>query len=124
MFGGALGAMLRVAIRNIDIFHSENNIPFSTLAVNIAGALILAFFLTVAFEVSNFDPDIRIGFSTGFLGAFTTFSTLCKETAGLIFDGYYFSAGAYIILSCVLGILAAYIGYISAKKVIVKLTHD
>jgi len=123
MLGGAAGAVLRVLVRNMDLFQPADKIPVSTLAVNITGALILAFFLTLAFEISNFDPDIRIGFSTGFLGAFTTFSTLCKETSILIFNDSYFWASLYIALSCILGFAAAYVGYILAKKVIMKLTH-
>ncbi len=124
MLGGAAGAVLRVLVRNMELFQCTSGLPYSTLVVNFTGALILAFFLTVSFEISNFDPDIRIGFSTGFLGAFTTFSTLCKETAMLMFNGDYSSAILYIVLSCVLGFAAAYVGYILAKKVIVKLTHN
>ncbi|NMC56947.1 MAG: fluoride efflux transporter CrcB [Eubacteriaceae bacterium] len=122
LIGGAIGAVLRVVIKGINLFNYSGNIPINTLIINISGAFILMFFLTVAFEVAGFDANIRLGISTGFLGAFTTFSTLCKETVVLIFNGYYFSAFLYILLSFVLGLATAYAGYILAKKYIVKIT--
>lgn len=122
LIGGAAGAVLRAVIKDINLFNYSGNIPINTLIINVSGAFILMFFLTVAFEVAEFDANIRLGISTGFLGAFTTFSTLCKETTVLIFNGYYFSAFIYILLSAVLGLATAYGGYILAKKSIVKIT--
>ena len=67
------------------------------------------------------DAAIRLGIATGFLGAYTTFSTLCKETAELIYRGDYFSAIIYIAISIVLGFAAVYFGIVSARKVVSKL---
>lgn len=122
LIGGAAGAVLRVVIKGINLFNYSGNFPVNTLIINICGAFILMFFLTVAFEIAEFDADIRLGISTGFLGAFTTFSTLCKESAVLIFSGYYFSAFLYILLSALLGLATAYCGYILAKKSIARVT--
>ena len=80
----------------------------------------LALFLTIAFEVMAVDPDIRLGVSTGFLGAFTTFSTLCKETVTLMVSGEYFSAILYITVSTILGFAAAYFGTVMARETISK----
>ncbi len=122
LIGGAAGAVLRVVIKEINLFNYSGNFPVNTLIINICGAFILMFFLTVAFEVAEFDANIRLGISTGFLGAFTTFSTLCKETTILIFSGFYFSACIYILLCSVLGLATAYCGYILAKKSIASVT--
>lgn len=122
LIGGALGAVLRVVIKSINLFNYSGNIPLNTLIINISGAFILMFFLTVAFEVAEFDANVRLGISTGFIGAFTTFSTLCKETTIMIFNGYYMSAFAYILLSGMLGLVVAYAGYVLAKKTISKVT--
>jgi fluoride ion exporter CrcB/FEX len=62
---------------------------------NVLGAFALAFILTIAFEIWTFDSDIRLGVTTGFLGAFTTFSTLCKETVGLMQNGDIFPQFIY-----------------------------
>ncbi|MPN30267.1 putative fluoride ion transporter CrcB [bioreactor metagenome] len=64
----------------------------------------------MALSVREFDPDIKLGLTVGFLGAFTTFSALCRETVDLLGRGDYFFALAYMILSVVLGLLGAYAG--------------
>jgi len=121
--GGALGAVLRLAIKNIHIWNYHENIPLNTLIINITGSFILALFLTFAFEVMEVDADIRLGVSTGFLGAFTTFSTLCKETVALMVSGEYFSAISYLTVSTVLGLTAAYLGIVLARELILKLVR-
>lgn len=120
MIGGAAGAPLRVLLRNLPVWSHVGGIPVNTLAVNIIGSFFLAFFLAVAFEVAKFDADIRLGVSTGFLGAFTTFSTLSKETALLMFSGDYIPAISYILLSGGLGLAAAYLGAVLAGEYIAK----
>lgn len=119
--GGILGAILRYLIKGMHIYHYHENVPLNTLIINITGSFVLALILTVAFEVWEFNADIRLGIATGFLGAYTTFSTLCKETVGLIYQGDYFSAISYITVSTMLGIAAAYFGIVLAREVVSKL---
>jgi CrcB protein len=118
LIGGAAGAPLRVVLRSLQVWEHSGGIPVNTLAVNIIGSFILAFFLTIAFEVSKFDADVRLGVSTGFLGAFTTFSTLSKETALLIYSGDYVPAFSYVLLSGILGLSAVYLGVVLARELI------
>jgi fluoride exporter len=119
--GGVLGAVLRYLIKGVHIYHYHENVPLNTLIINVAGSFILALVLTIAFEVWEFDASIRLGIATGFLGAFTTFSTLCKETVGLLHEGDYFSAISYITVSTMLGLAAAYFGIVLAREVVSKL---
>ncbi|MCR4435796.1 MAG: fluoride efflux transporter CrcB [Clostridiales bacterium] len=119
--GGILGAISRYLIKGLHIYHYHENVPLNTLIINVTGSFILALVLTVAFEVWEFDASIRLGIATGFLGAYTTFSTLCKETVGLIHQGDYFSAITYITDSTIVGIAAAYFGIVLAREVVSKL---
>jgi len=119
--GGILGAVLRYLIKEVHIYHYHENIPLNTLIINVTGSFILALVLIVAFEVWEFDASLRLGIATGFLGAYTTFSTLCKETVGLIHQGDYFSAISYITVSTMVGLAAAYFGIILAREVVSKL---
>ena len=82
--GGMLGAILRYFIKNIHIYNYKEAIPINTLLINVSGSFLLALILTIAFEIFEFDADLRLGIATGFLGAYTTFSTLCKETVNLM----------------------------------------
>lgn len=119
--GGILGAISRYLIKGVHIYHYHENVPLNTLIINVTGSFMLALVLTIAFEIWEFDASIRLGISTGFLGAYTTFSTLCKETAGLINKGDYFSAITYITDSAMVGIAAVYLGMVLAREVVSKL---
>jgi CrcB protein len=114
--GGFTGAILRYLIEQIRIQIYHENIPLNTLFINVSGAFLLALILTIAFEVWEMDSDIRLGITTGFLGAYTTFSTLCKETVMLLRGGEYLSAIFYITISAMLGLGAAYLGVVLARK--------
>lgn len=122
--GGILGAILRYYIKNIQIYHYKEVIPLNTLLINISGSFVLALILTIAFEVWEFDSNIRLGIAAGFTGAYTTFSTMCKETVTLINNGYYFSAVSYITVSTILGLGAVYFGIVVAREVKSKLVNN
>lgn len=113
--GGFLGAAMRLLFREIRLFEWHDAIPLDTLLLNIAGAFVLAFILTVSFEFRELDADIRLGISTGMIGAFTTFSALCKETVRLMNGGRYFYAASYILLSAALGLGAVWLGTAAAR---------
>lgn len=114
--GGFLGAILRYLVKGIQIYHYQENIPLNTLFINISGTFLLAVIMATAAEIWEFDPDIRLGLTTGLIGAYTTFSTLCKETAGLLQNGDYFSAISYLTVSTVLGLGMAYFGIVLARE--------
>lgn len=117
--GSFMGAVLRYLIKNIQIQNFYESIPFNTLFINVLGAFLMAFILMIVFE----DAILRLGITTGILGAFTTFSTLCKEIGSLIKNGDFFSAVLYMTASILLGLGAAYVGIILAREVNVKLLN-
>lgn len=121
MICGALGALLRLLVKNTHISDYFGNILLNTLLINITGCFLLALFLVVSLEIIDIDANLRIGVSTGFLGAFTTFSSLCKENVLLMLNGQYFSAISYIIISIVLGLAASFLGVVLARKIIAKM---
>ena len=57
--------------------------PLGTLAINVAGCLILSFVTTLALG-RVVPPDARLILGTGFCGAFTTFSTFELEADELL----------------------------------------
>jgi CrcB protein len=114
--GGAAGAILRHLIAEVPIRNYMQNIPLGTLIINITGCFVLAFILTASIEIFKFGPNLRLGIATGFVGAYTTFSTVCRQTADLFAGGYYYSAVDYIVVSAALGFSATYFGVILARK--------
>ena len=118
--GGALGAMLRVAFKEMDFHQILGQLPVNTLMINLSGSFLLAFILSISLERLERHPDIRLGVATGFFGAFTTFSTMCKEITSLINSGNLLPAIAYAILSIMLGLVFAWLGIFLAEKIAVK----
>lgn len=114
--GGALGAILRFMIKNINFYNYKEAIPLNTLIINLTGSFVLALVSTMALEGFKLDDDLKLAITTGFIGAYTTFSTMCKETVGLINHGLYFSAVSYIGFSAVFGLCFAYFGVIVARE--------
>ena len=121
--GGGLGAILRYLIKMIPA--SSSTIPAGTLVANITGCFALALILTVALQILHFDADLRLGVTTGFLGGFTTFSTLCKETAFLLSDGFWPVGSVYLLLTLTLGIAAGFLGIAAGNKIVsIKAGHS
>jgi CrcB protein len=81
-----------------------------TLLVNVSGAFLLGLFLALTDEQLAIPPYWRPVIATGFLGAYTTFSTLMYESFNRFEAGDLATAGANIIASVVLGLLATYLG--------------
>lgn len=118
--GGFLGAISRVFIKNLHILNYKGDFPINTFIINITGSFILALVLTTAFEVWKFDSDIRLGIATGFLGAYTTFSTFCKETNNLLNQQQFITALIYVLFSVGIGFLFAYAGVLLARNSVSK----
>lgn len=110
-----LGALLRFAAKGMNFGGFSGTLPFGTLFVNLTGSFLLALILTVAFEVRKPNEDIRIGITTGFLGAYTTFSTFCRETADFLASGHYLPALLYVLLSLLLGFGGVYAGIAAGR---------
>ncbi len=114
--GGFLGAMLRFIIKEAPLVITS--FPLNILIINFVGTLLLAFFLTVTFEYRGINPNLRMGIVTGFFGALTTFSTLCKDSILLLINGEYLASFLNVIISIIGGLLFAYIGFVLAREII------
>ena len=117
--GGFLGAISRYGLKNWQVLHISSQFYLNTVIINIVGCFILALFLRLAFDIWELDSDFRLGIATGFIGAFTTFSTLCRETIGLLFSGAVMYSLLNLVFSVTAGITAVYLGDMCAKKIII-----
>jgi len=102
---GGLGALARFALDGAVSEWLGRAFPYGTLAVNLSGALVLG--VLVGATVT---PDALRLAGTGFVGAFTTFSTWMLETHRLAEDGEAASAVGNLVVSLVLGIALAALG--------------
>jgi CrcB protein len=78
--GGALGAIARY----MTVLFAQNqwglNFPYGTLIVNAFGSLLAGFLLAIFVGRYNASEYWRLFFFTGFLGAYTTFSSFAAES--------------------------------------------
>jgi len=115
--GGGLGSVLRYAAHRVAASYAGPDTVMGTLAVNLAGSFALGFFLTLVlgrFPVSN---EIRTFLTFGFLGGFTTFSTLSYQTVNLLEGGFFISALGSLAANVILGLAVAYCGVALARTV-------
>ena len=96
---------------------AKDTFPWATFWTNISGSFVLGFVLVLMIE--HFPPSryLRPFFATGFLGAFTTFSTLAVETDLLVKDGHPSLGVAYAVVSLAAGLTAAWAGIRTARRV-------
>jgi len=104
------GAIARYIFESVPMNKNLSDFPVNTLLINVAGSFVLCLILTIGFDVWQINIDVKQGITTGFIGAFTTFSTFCKEFVILVQQNKLSVAGIYITASLTLGILAAFTG--------------
>lgn len=102
---GGLGALARFSLDGAVATRAGRDFPFGTLAVNITGAFVLGVLVGSTIDANGF----RLA-GTGFIGAYTTFSTWAFESHRLGEDGQLRLGGVNFGVSLVLGVLAAWLG--------------
>jgi CrcB protein len=112
---GALGALARYGLEGFVSRRAGGAFPWGTFAVNISGAFALGLVFTLGTERWALAPWFRSALTIGFLGAYTTFSTLSFETYRLAADRAVGLAFANIVGSCAAGLLAVYVGVVLAR---------
>lgn len=109
MVGGALGALARYAVglllRSAFLGPGGVAFPLATLVVNVSGSFLLAFVSSVALR-GIVSPQALVAVGTGFLGAFTTFSTFAFESDALLRGGLTWWAVLSVVGNLALGLLA------------------
>ncbi len=114
--GGFLGAIARYSVGIwIDALW-RRDFPLATFIVNITGCFILGLFLTLAPERMPIGPLPRLPVATGFVGAYTTFSTFEYETQRLTTTGAFGWALVNVLTSVVAGFLAVKLGVMLARR--------
>lgn len=114
--GGALGAPARYGVAQL-VHVSPHTFPWATFWTNLTGSFALGLFLVVV--VGRYPPSryLRPFVATGFLGAYTTYSTFAVESILLVKDGHAGVALAYSAASLVAGLLSAGAGMAAGRAI-------
>ena len=107
---GALGALSRWLLTAAIDRHLPAGFPHGTLVVNVLGCLLLGWAGTLLLAKLPASAHARAAVATGFLGAFTTFSTFAFDTVVLWRAGESARAVTNVGLSLGLGLAAVALG--------------
>lgn len=114
--GGALGAMFRYAVDRAvnDAFGAT---VLGTFAANISGSFLLGIVVAAASGRLGLSEEARVFAAVGFLGSYTTFSTLTVASVLLAGEGDWTRAAVNILGSVAAGVVAAFAGLVIGRAV-------
>jgi CrcB protein len=106
--GGTIGALARVGLAQLAP-HGAGGWPWATFAVNMAGALLIGYF--VASLRDHPEESVAHPFlTTGICGTLTTFSTVQLELFEMVDGGHLGLAAAYVAVTLAAGYAFVRIG--------------
>ena len=110
--GSALGGMARYWCSGFVAERAGEAFPWGTLIINVLGSFVIGLFGGLTGPDGRFlvSPDVRIFVMVGLCGGYTTFSSFSLQTLTLMQDGEWARAGANVVLSVVLCLLAVWLG--------------
>jgi CrcB protein len=112
---GFFGAITRAALGKAIKAMVGTVFPLGTFAINLTGCFILSFFLTLTLERLEINPKLRLAIGTGFLGAFTTFSTFAVDSVNLIRSQQMWVSAAYILGTSFGCVVLAWLGIVTSR---------
>lgn len=106
---GAAGTLARYGLDGL-LSRRGSAFPWGTFAVNVSGSFLLGLLFTVLAARVDVAPWLRSALLVGFLGAYTTFSTLSLDTIRLVEGGSSWLAVANSLGSVAAGLTAVWAG--------------
>ncbi len=117
-FGAIAGALSRYYLTLWFAKNFGTAFPYGTFFINLTGCLGMGFFVTFALErMAIIPPEVRLMVTTGFLGAYTTFSTYGLESVSLLRDRNFSVMSFYWSGSAILGVISVQLGIMLARLV-------
>ena len=115
--GGGVGSALRYGVGRLSVHYLGPTSVWGTFLVNVTGSFALGFFIALALERLAVPAQVRALVAVGFLGGYTTFSTLSLESVQLLESGETLRAVGNLLGNLALGLLAAYLGLLLGRAV-------
>ncbi len=115
--GGAIGTLFRWAVFQLPPFFGPVPHAAATLMINTTGSFLLALLVILFVRTIRVSAELRLAVTTGVMGGYTTFSTMCKDAVTLLQTGKTLTAAVYLLLTVVLGLSAAWLGASAGKRI-------
>ncbi len=115
--GAIAGALSRFYVTELSKALLGKDLGFyGTFFINVSGCLIIAYILTLASEnIRAISPELRLMTTTGFCGAYTTFSTYGLEARAFLDKGDNGMLAIYFLGSAVIGMIGVQVGVLLAR---------
>jgi fluoride exporter len=113
---GALGTLARYGLSGVAQRFGNGTFPTGTLAVNLLGSFLFGLIWAVVETRMVISSETRTIVLTGFMGAFTTFSTYMFETGGFLESGQWSLAILNLLAQNGGGIVSMLIGLTAGQK--------
>lgn len=113
--GGFAGAVARYVLDARISAATGGAFPWGTLVINLSGSFVIGLLFALVTERAALPAEWRAPLMIGFIGSYTTFSTLTLESWRMIEDGAWLAAGGNLIGSLGLG-MAAIIGGVALGR--------
>jgi CrcB protein len=107
---GAFGTLCRYWLSGVVYDVLGRDFPWGTWAVNILGCFLFGLVWILSEERGFLSAQARILILTGFMGAFTTFSTFIFESGGILNDGQWLKLALNLGGQNLVGFMALYLG--------------
>ncbi|HAN73619.1 MAG TPA: fluoride efflux transporter CrcB [Planktothrix sp. UBA8402] len=108
--GAVMGALSRYEITEWTKAKLGAKFPYGTFMINLTGCLVIGFFFTISQGITDYPQELDLLIRTGFLGAYTTFSTYSFDTKALWRSQQTWATAFYWAGSAILGLGAVMLG--------------
>jgi len=118
--GSALGGVGRYWLSGVIARRFGEAFPVGTLVVNATGSFVIGFIATLTRPEGRLlmSASARQFLMVGICGGYTTFSSFSLQTLNLAREGEWFYAGANVVASLLLCLLAVWLGHVLAELVV------
>lgn len=114
---GTLGTLSRYWLSGAVYDIMGRDFPWGTAAVNLLGCMLFGLIWVLADERQFLRPEYRLVILVGFMGAFTTFSSLIFETSELMRGAQWARAALNLVGQNFLGFVAFAIGAVIGRVI-------
>jgi CrcB protein len=115
--GGFVGALARYFLDRRVTQWTGGALPWGTFVINVTGSFVVGLLFALIIERAVLSAQLRAPLMIGFVGAFTTFSTLMLESWRMIEDGAWQLALVNVGGSVVIGMIAVVAGVAVGRAV-------
>ena len=115
--GAIFGALSRFYVTELaKVVFGKDFGFYGTFLINVSGCVLIAYILTLATEnLRIISPELRLMTTTGFCGAYTTFSTYGLESKAFLDKGDITTLSIYFVGSAIIGMIGIQIGVLLAR---------